>query len=106
MPKYAAKVDRNQSEIVDALRKAGCTVAHTHAAGAGFPDIAAGYRGVTYLIEIKDGLLPPSARTLTKPQVEWHEAWKGHVCIVTSVEEALLAVGCGVVQMPMRGKIE
>jgi len=50
--------------------------------------------------------LPPSARTLTKPQARWHEAWKGHACIVTSVEEAFLAVGCGAVQMPMRGKIE
>jgi hypothetical protein len=105
MPKYAAKVDRNQSEIVDALRKCGATVETTHTAGEGFPDICVGYRGKTYLIEIKDGLLPPSARTLTTPQKKWHAGWKGHVCIATSVDEALAAVGCGVVSVPLLGTI-
>ena len=105
MVRRAAKVDRNQSEIVDALRKAGATVTPTHTAGAGFPDLCAGYRGKTYLIEVKDGELPPSSRRLTAPQVEWHDEWKGHACVVTCVDEALAAIGCGVVNVPLEGTI-
>lgn len=93
MRRYAAKVDANQPEIVEALRKAGCSVTPTHAAGAGFPDLAVGYQGQTYLIEVKDGAKPPSARALTKDQVIWHGQWKGHKAVVKNVQEALEAVG-------------
>ena len=45
------------------------------------------------MIEVKDGDKPPSARKLTPDQVTWHEAWRGQVCVVKSVEEALEAIG-------------
>jgi Holliday junction resolvase len=61
----ASAVDANQSELVDALRKFGATVTPTHATGAGFPDLVVGYQGVNYLLEIKDGAKPASARKLT-----------------------------------------
>ena len=93
MPKYAAKVDANQSQIVKALRDAGATVSPTHAAGAGFPDLTVGFRGSNYLIEVKDGHKAPSARKLTKPQVKWHGNWTGQVAIVKSVPEALAVIG-------------
>lgn len=51
--KYASNVDKNQPEIVKAFRDRGCYVAHTHNAGAGFPDIVVGCNGVTVLVEIK-----------------------------------------------------
>lgn len=87
-----ASADANQPGIVKALRGVGATVQHLHKVGEGCPDILVGYRGVNTLIEIKDGSKPPSARKLTKPQVKWHAEWKGQVCVVTSVDEALQVV--------------
>lgn len=89
----AAKVDRNQSEIVQALRDAGASVHPCHGAGQGFPDLAVGFRGKNYLIEVKDGALAPSDRKLTPAQKEWHAAWRGDAVVVTSSSEALAAIG-------------
>ena len=85
----AAKVDRNQAEIVQALKRAGVTVQHLHAVGQGCPDIIAGVRGVNYLIEIKH----PKDGSLTDPQVKWHSGWKGQVHVAFSEEDALRIVG-------------
>jgi hypothetical protein len=89
----ASKVDRNQPKIVSALRAVGATVQHLHAVGRGCPDLACGYRGVTYMLEIKDGTLPPSKRKLTADEQRWHEGWRGHVAIVESIEDALREIG-------------
>lgn len=88
-----AKVDDNQSEIVAALRAAGCSVTSLASIGKGCPDIVVGRGGVNYLMEIKDGNKPPSKRRLTKDEQEWHATWNGHVAIVESVEDALHCVG-------------
>jgi hypothetical protein len=90
MPK---KADRNQPEIVKALRGIGATIQHLHTVGQGCPDIAVGFRGVTYLIEIKDGEQPPSKRKLTPDEQKWHEAWRGHVGIAETVDDALRLIG-------------
>lgn len=89
----AAKVDANQPEIVAALRSVGATVQTLHAVGQGCPDLLVGFRGQTYAVEVKDGRKPPSARKLTPAQEQWHGGWKGHVAVVSSVEEALAAIG-------------
>ncbi len=89
----AAKVDRNQSEIVYALRKIGATVQHLHTIGQGCPDICVGWNGKNFLFEIKDSEKPPSQRKLTGPESAWHKAWKGQVCIVTSAQDALWEIG-------------
>lgn len=96
----AAAVDQNQAAIVEALRVVGCTVQPLHAVGQGCPDLLCARNGVNYLIEVKDGSKPPSARKLTRDQVLWHDAWRGQVAVVTSVKEALEAVG-----VPFRGVI-
>ena len=98
MSRRAAAVDANQSEIVDALRKAGASVTPTHRAGEGFPDLAVGFRGVTYLVEVKDGAKPPSARGLTEPQVRWHGAWRGHKAIAYTVADALAVIGVNIAE--------
>lgn len=85
----ASKVDQNQADIVDALRRVGASVQLLHAVGAGCPDILAGYRGRNVLLEIKDGSKPPSARKLTEKQIDWHADWRGQVCVVDSVDAAL-----------------
>ncbi len=51
----AANVDRNQPEIVAALRAAGATVEYLHAVGGGCPDLLVGYRGANYVLEVKEG---------------------------------------------------
>lgn len=84
----AKRTDANQAEIVEALKKAGCSVHSTHVVGDGFPDIVCGYAGVNYLFEIKS----PGGR-LTGKQPEWHAKWKGQVDIVRTVIEALQAIG-------------
>lgn len=90
----AAKVDANQAEIVAALRKVGATVQSLAATGSGVPDLLVGFRGNTFLIEVKDGRLPPSARELTPDQIEWHVEWRGGACtVVNSVGEALAFIG-------------
>ena len=85
----AARVDANHAEIVRALRAMGCSVLSLAKVGDQAPDIAVGYRGRTYLFEIKDGSLPASKRKLRPGQRAWHEAWRGHVSLVTSWQEAV-----------------
>ena len=86
----AAKVDANQTAIVEALRKAGATVQSLAAIGDGCPDLLVGINGWTLLMEVKDGEKVPSARKLTSDQVIWHSRWMGGtLCIVESVDSAL-----------------
>lgn len=84
----AAKIDVNQPEIVDALRKAGCTVQHLHMVGSGCPDILVGHMGKNYLIEIKSG-----GGKLTKHEKAFHTTWMGQVSIARNADEALAIIG-------------
>lgn len=88
----AAKVDANQTEIVQALRQAGAVVQSLAAVGNGCPDLLVGYRNRLFLLEVKDGSKPPSAQKLTPDQVEWHRVWQGHVVVVNGVESAIAAI--------------
>jgi hypothetical protein len=97
----ASRVDDNQVEVARALRDAGATVMHLHRVGGGCPDLCVGYRGITYLVEVKDGSKPPSAQKLTPAQEDWHRDWRGHACVVNSPEAALAAIGA----IQVRGKI-
>jgi len=84
------RTDRNHSEIINALRKIpNLSVFSTHEVGKGFPDIVIGYKGINYLIEIKDGNKPPSARKLTDSEVKFHQDWRGQIKIVNNLDEVL-----------------
>ena len=85
----AAKIDANQTEIVCALRAAGATVQSLAATGKGCPDLLVGYKGINYLLEIKDGKKTPSEQRLTPDQIHWHLHWGGMVHVVKNTEEAL-----------------
>ena len=89
----AARVDDNHAEIIRALLAVGATVVDTSAVGAGCPDLLVGYRGVNFLIEIKDGAKPKSARQLTQAQESWFALWRGRAAVVIDVDEALAVVG-------------
>lgn len=91
--KMYGRTDDNQREIVSALRKAGATVISLASLGNGCPDLLVGFRGVTYLFEVKDGSKSPSKRRLTELEEKFRQAWQGlPVVVVNSVEEALVAI--------------
>lgn len=97
MSRYARKVDSNTTAIVSALRAMGVLVEPRLArVGEGVPDLLCGYRGETWLLEVKDGAKPASARRLTPQEAEWHRAWNegggGRVEVVHSPEEAVRVV--------------
>ena len=84
------KVDANQKQIVDALRKiSGVTVFSTHTIGKGLPDIVVGYCGVNYLFEIKDGSKPPSQQKLTPMEETFFDTWKGQVKLASCLDDIL-----------------
>jgi len=87
--RWNRRVDDNQPDIVKALRGCGCSVAITSNLGEGFPDIVVGICGKNYLIEIKNGDLPPSARKLTDDEREFMQGWCGQYSIIESVGEAI-----------------
>jgi len=78
----AARVDANAIQVVSALRSAGAYVWII-----GLPvDLLVGYKGHTFLMEIKDG---PKKR-LTKLQTDFFENWSGStLCRVDGPEAAL-----------------
>ena len=92
------RVDANHAAIVKALRAVGCSVQSLHSVGKGCPDLLVGYgfgshrEGRNLLLEVKDGDKSPSARKLTADEQRWHDEWRGQVCVVTSVDEAIKAV--------------
>jgi hypothetical protein len=102
----AAAVDANQARVVAALRRVGASVQPLHAVGKGVPDLLVGFRGVTWLVECKDGSKRPSSRKLTPDQVEWHAAWRGGpVAVVLDEFAAVEIITRGPEAMEIRGEI-
>lgn len=89
---HAGRTDANHTEVIDALRAASMKAYSLATVGGGVPDVVVGFRGLTMLLEIKDGAKTPSARKLTADEQNWHDTWPGHVAIVESAEGAVLAV--------------
>lgn len=88
-----ARTDSNHKEIVSTLRMLGCSVISLAPIGNGVPDLLCGYRGVTFLCEIKDGNKPPSARMLTPDEREFFQSWRGGILtIIHSSDEAIALV--------------
>ncbi len=83
------RVDTNQSEIVKAARKMGASVAILSNLGNGIPDILIGHKGKNLLVEIKDGTKPPSKRKLTPDELEFHNNWRGQICIIESIDDLI-----------------
>lgn len=84
----APRKDANHTEIVSALRGVGADVVDLAAVGEGVPDILVAFRGVLYLLELKT-----AKGKLTPAEEAWHQAWRGPVAIVRSVDEALSIIG-------------
>lgn len=83
------RVDKNQPNIVDCLRKMGFMVEHLHEAGRGIFDLLISKGGLNILCEVKNGEKSPSARKLTGPQRRFHFSWQGMRCVLTCEEDCI-----------------
>ena len=90
MPKYAARSDGNQQDIMDAARAVGCSAFSIHRVGGGKPDIIIGDPRTlqNYLIECKVGNAP-----LTPLEVIFFDEWLGQKAIARSPEEMFRVIG-------------
>ena len=86
-----ARVDNNQKEIVEFLRKEGAIVKHVHTVKNLF-DIIVFHNSKIYCVEVKDGNKPPSSRKLTPGEEQCKEDMESvgvKYWIISSKEEAL-----------------
>lgn len=84
--RYAKRVDANQDQIVSALRAAGAYVWIIS-----LPvDLLVGYKGHTFLVEVKDG----SRKRLTALQEDFFQSWTGGTLArIDSPDAALRMIG-------------
>lgn len=84
--RYAKRVDANQDQIIIALRAAGASVWIIS-----LPvDLLVGYKGHTFLVEIKTG----SKERLTALQADFFESWGGGTLVrIDSPDAALRMIG-------------
>jgi hypothetical protein len=80
--------DKNQSEIIVALRSVGAKVVDTSVVGGGFPDLVCKFRGTLYLMEVKS-----KKGRLTPREYDFFEDWGDVTIIVRNPEDALKAIG-------------
>jgi hypothetical protein len=91
MLRQASRVDGNQADIVRQLRGIGASILHCHVLKNAF-DLLVGYRGRTFLIEVKDPAQPPSARKLTAGEARFRDEWKGSPYYVVHTFDEALAI--------------
>lgn len=86
--RWSRQTDENQKTIVRDLRALpGVTVEII-----GQPvDLAVGYRGRTYLVEIKN--LKGKGKTYTPAQERFFERWTGGYLVATEIDEILDLIG-------------
>ena len=90
----AARVDANQSSIVELLRSIGCLVQDLSAVGQGVPDLLVWYprAGIILLVEVKDGDKPLSRQALTPDETAWHLRWSSAPLYIVSNDNDVLAM--------------
>ena len=83
---YIKKVDKNQKDVVKALRDYGADVFLLHTVGGGIPDLMVCYNDETILIEVIDC----ADKKLTPQQITLFASWKGGpLHRVNTVQEAV-----------------
>ena len=79
-----ASLDANHTEIVAGLRQVGATVVDLAKVGKGCPDILVGFRGKTYLMEIKT-----KTGYVRATQEQFFRSWNGgYIAVVRSFDDA------------------
>jgi len=91
MPKHAkyGRVDGNQKQVVQNLRKCGYSVLILSNVGKGCPDLLVGHNGLNLLVELKDPDQPPSKRVLTTDEVKFFETWRGKAIVAENLEDII-----------------
>ena len=85
------RTDKNQAEIVRALRSVGATVLDLSMVGGGCPDLVVGIFGKDHKMEIKN---PDARGKLRTSQIIFQEYWKGSpVHVVETPDDALRVIG-------------
>ena len=94
MPRgYASRVDNNHKEIVHALKSVGASIIDTAKLGGGLPDLIVGFKGQTFLIEVKNLKTQYGRSGLNKNQKKWLVEWTGGpFAMVTDIDSALRAI--------------
>lgn len=80
-----AKRDKNEPEIVNALKAKGVSVVRL--SDPNTPDLLCSYRNITCLMEVKT-----KGGALTKGQKEFIKDWQGLVFVIRSAEEAVTII--------------
>ena len=84
MPTYTVnRKDKAEKDIVQVLRDVGASVEYWTKV-----DLIVGYRGVNYLIEVKN-----PGDDLRPVQKKWHDNWRGYVMVAHTPEDALKIIG-------------
>jgi len=91
------RIDANQREVIEGLRQVGASAYSLASLGNGAPDLLVGYRGKTFLLEVKNpnrrGGKNNAVRTLER-QASWRARWGGRpVAVVWNLPDALRAIG-------------
>ena len=90
MPRYAAKRDSVEKQIIEGLRAAGYSVAQID--GTGTPDLLVGSNKsgirLNILFEVK-GPGGKREKKLTPAQKDFLVDWHGQATVITSLDEAL-----------------
>ena len=87
--RYRARIDDNQKQIVEALRKAGASVKSLAQLGSGCPDLLVGFKGINWLFEVKDPSKRPSQRELSEDERAFHAAWLGQIDVIENSTQAI-----------------
>lgn len=88
----ASRVDANQPALVAGLRRFGCSVLHLHQLKNCF-DLLVGYRGRTFIMEVKDPAQPLGKRQLTPGEEAFRRTWRGsEYHIIHTIDEALAII--------------
>lgn len=82
------KSDDNQARVVADLRAVGASVLVVSQFGIGF-DLIVGFRGRNFLLEVKDGSKPKSARKLTTHEKDFASGWNGSVVVADNQDDAI-----------------
>jgi len=88
-PTRKARRDANEGGIIEALTHAGAIVCQID--GADVPDLLVGFRGETFLVEVKNRA---TYGKLSEGQAQWFEDWLGGpVAVIHTDMEALAFIG-------------
>lgn len=82
----AARIDANQPELVDYIRKLGGSFQHTHTIPGALDGIV-GFQGIDQRVEIKDPSQPARSQNLTELEKETFSTWRGRPPVVLKTRE-------------------